>query len=91
MEFIFELIFELIFEGGIEASKSNKIPKWIRYPLILLITLFFIFVIGIMFFVGIIALKDNLILGIIVLLLAIIMLMFSILKFRDTYIKKNQE
>ncbi len=34
MEYIFEFIIELAIEGGIEVSKSNKIPKYIRFPLI---------------------------------------------------------
>ena len=45
MEFIFEFILELLLESSIEASKSSKIPKFVRYILIVIIALFFIAVI----------------------------------------------
>ena len=46
MKFIIELILDLLLEGSIEASKSEKVPKPIRYILIVLISLFFLAVIG---------------------------------------------
>ena len=36
MDFIIELVLELLFDGMMEASKSNKVPKFIRYPLIII-------------------------------------------------------
>lgn len=42
IEFIFDFIFDLIFEGGIEIAKNRKISKWIRYPVITVISLFII-------------------------------------------------
>ena len=46
MEFLLELIFELLFEGSMEAAKSRKVPRWIRYPLIVLLSLFILGVLG---------------------------------------------
>ncbi len=92
MEFIFELILELVFEGSIEASKNNKIPKYIRYPLIILITLFFLFIIWVVLFTGILLLKDNLLIGILIILLGLLLCVSSIIKFKKTYlIKKNKQ
>ena len=88
MEFLFELIFELIIEGGIEASKSEKIPKCIRYLLIAIISLFFIAVIGLIFFSGILLLNENILIGMFFILLGIIMLLLSIFKFRKAYLNK---
>lgn len=82
MEYLFEFILELIFEGGIEASKSNRIPKYIRYPLIVIISLFFIAVIGLVFFAGIMALKENLPAGIFLILIGLCMFIMGIIRFR---------
>ncbi len=89
MEYIFEFILELIFEGSIEASQSSKIPKIIRYPLIILIVLFFIAVIGLIFLTGILLLKDNEFLGIIFIILGLLMAIMSIIRFRQTYLTKK--
>lgn len=91
MEFLFEFILELVFEGGIEASKNSKIPKYIRYPLIIIISLFFIAVIGILLVAGALALRKNILAGIIFILIGLFLLIMSIIKFRKTYIKINKE
>lgn len=88
MEYLFEFILELVLEGSIEASKSSKIPKWIRYLLILMISLFFIGVIGLVFWGGIIALKKNIFVGLFLILIGLFMLISSIIKFRKTYLVK---
>ena len=41
MEYLFEFIAELLLEGSLEISKNKKISKWIRYPLLITISLFF--------------------------------------------------
>lgn len=41
MELLFEFLGEIFFEGIIEIIKNKKISKWIRYPLFLLISVFF--------------------------------------------------
>ncbi len=88
MEDLFEFIVELIIEGSIEASKSSKVPKCIRYPLIVIIILFFIAVISLILFAGIISLKDNILLGILFILIGLFMLIMSVLKFRKIYLMK---
>lgn len=89
MEFIFEFILELLLEGSIEISKSSKIPKYIRYPLIAIISLFFIGVIGLIFLAGILSLRENILLGIFFLLIGLFMLLMSVKKFRKTYLIKK--
>ena len=50
MDLLIEIILELILEGSIEISSNKKVPKWIRYPLIFIITaLFLTIIIGILF------------------------------------------
>ena len=92
MEYIFEFILELVLEGSIEVSKSSKIPKYVRYPLIGIISLFFIAVIGLIFFTGILSLKENIILGILLILVGLLLLIMSVIKFRKIYLTKiNKE
>ena len=89
MDFIFELILELILEGSIEVSKNTKIYKPIRYFFLLLIIFFFIGVIGLVFFTGILIINDNLIAVIFIIGIGIFMLIASIIKFRKIYFKKR--
>lgn len=91
MEYIFEFILELVLEGSIEVSKSRKIPKYIRYPLIVIISLFFIAVIGLIFLVGILSLKENIPLGVFFILIGLFMFIMSVIKFRKTYLIKTNK
>lgn len=91
MEFIFEILFELIFEGSLEVSKNRKISKFIRYPLIALIIIFFLLVIGLIIFTGVLTLKSSLIGGLLFIAIGILMFIMSIIKFRYTYINKKSE
>lgn len=87
MDFIIELIFELIAEGTVELSKSTKVPKLIRYPLIVIIVLFVTGIFGIILFVGLMLLKENVILGIVLIAIALLMLVMGIVKFRKGHLK----
>lgn len=90
MEYLFEFLLELILEGSVEASKNSKVPRYVRYPLIALIVLFFVAVIGLIFLAGFISLKDNKILGLLLILLGAYMLIMSIVKFRKIYLIKKE-
>ena len=91
MEDIIEFILELILEGGIEASKNKKIPKFIRYPLILITILFFIAIIGLIFFVGIMLLKDSIIGGIFIISIGVFMFIDTIIRFKKEYLIKKEK
>lgn len=92
MDFLIELLFDLIAEGTFALSKNIKVPKYIRYPLIGIVVLFFIAVIGVAFLTGFLALEQNRLLGILLIALAFFMMFGGILKFRKTYlIRKNKE
>ncbi len=89
MDLLLEIIIDLVLEGSVEASKSKKIPKFLRYLLIFLISLFFIAVIGLILFMGITILKNSIIGGIIIILFALFMFVMSILKFKNMYLNKK--
>ncbi|MBE6160488.1 MAG: hypothetical protein E7157_05545 [Lactobacillales bacterium] len=90
MELIFEFIIELLFEGVGEASQNKKISKFIRYPLIALIVLAYTAFILLFVFMGVSILKDNMIGGIIIIAFAILFLILSIKKFKETYMEKKK-
>ncbi len=89
MEFLFELLLELAAEGTVELSKSVRVPKPLRYVLIGIIVLFSAAVIGVMLLASILALKENVLFGILLLALTLFLLVMGIRKFRETYLKKK--
>lgn len=92
MEYLFEFILELAFESSVEASKNPRVPKWIRLLLITIIVLLFLGVIGIVFFTGILMLKENLVAGVFLNVIGLLMLIMGIIKFRKVYLLKlNKE
>lgn len=91
MEYIIEFVLELIFEVGVEASKSRKVPKCIRFLLIAIISLLFIGVIGLIILMGLWILKNNILGGIFIILLGLFMLVSAIVKFRKTYLIKKEQ
>ncbi len=90
MDVLFEVILELVLEGSIEAIKSRKIPNYIRYPLIIMISLFFIAVIALLFFAGALALKESIPAGILLISIGVFFLVMSVIKFRKTYLSKTK-
>lgn len=89
MEFLFELVLELILEGNIDASKSKKVPKPLRYVLIVFIFLFFAGVDSLFFITGFLAIKINTLLAILMFALGMIMVVATIFKFKELYISKR--
>ena len=41
MDVIWEAILELVLEGTLELCSCKKVPKWIRYPLLVIVALLF--------------------------------------------------
>lgn len=89
MELLFEIILDLILEGSIEASLNKKVPKIIRYFLIILICLFFSIVILGLFIIGISFLNKNIYASLLIITVSIVMLIVSIYKFKKIYIEKR--
>ncbi len=88
LEFILEIALEaseIATEGSFEAGKNKKIPKYIRYPLIVIISLIYIAIIGLILVAGILSLKDETLVGIILILIGLSMLIVSIIKIRKMY------
>ena len=91
MDFIFELLFELLFEGVIEIGPSPRIPRWIRYPLIILLFGFYGIIMFLMMYVGINCLffKKDYLIGILLIALTLFIGIGLFVKIRNTYIYKR--
>lgn len=87
MEFIVELILELFLEGGIEVSSNKNISKWIRYPILVLMVLFFLVVIFGIIILGLFLLPESIFGGIFVTVVGLVMLGMAIYKFKTGYLE----
>lgn len=90
MEYLVDILLELIFEGSMELSKSKKVPKLIRYPLIVFILLLFLIVDFLFVFVSILILKENILGGILFSIFTIFFIVMSIIKFKKIYFAKKK-
>ena len=89
MDIIFELLLELVLEGTIELSKSVRVPRFIRYPLIVLLVLLSLGVIGIIFAVGVWILGENVFFGLLLIALALLMAVMGVRKLRKAYLTRK--
>lgn len=91
MDLLVEFILELILEGSIEIVKIKKIPKFIRYPILGLIILFFSTIIFGLIILGILFLKKNILFGLFIIILGLIFLISSIFKIKTQYKEQKKE
>ncbi len=87
MDLIIEFVVELALEGVMEVGTNKKVPKWLRYPALILILLIYTILIGGLLLIGINLLKTKLLGGIVIILIDIILLLLTIY----TFIKKIKE
>lgn len=88
MEYLIEFILELTLEGGLEATKSNKIPKPLRYIILAIISSLFLAIIGIIYLTAFLIMKQSLLGFIFFFLLATFMLINIIIKLKKEYLIK---
>ena len=89
MELLIEFLVDLILEGSIEISEDEKMPKWIRYICLTIVTVVFGLVIIGLFILGIYIGKENIYAGIFFIIIAFILLISAIIKFEKKYIQKR--
>lgn len=89
MEFLFELILEFVLDCSIEASQNPRVPQWLKYILMTIIILFFVCVIGLILFVGIMMFKENRVAGILFILLGVFLAIMTIIKFKKLWLKRQ--
>lgn len=87
MDFLIELVFELLFEGISEAAQSKRLPFAIRIIASALIILCFFAVAAIIALAGVIALKENTLIGSFLFILdavIVIAIIRKVIKFKKT-------
>lgn len=89
MEFLIEFLVELILEGSMEISEDEKMPRWLRYICLTIVTVVFGGVTIGLFVLGVYVGKENIYAGIFFILIAFILLISGIIKFEKKYIEKR--
>ena len=82
MDLLIEFILEIILEGSIELVKVEKVPKFIRYPLLTIIILLFLTIILGLLVLGILIIKKELLFGLFIILLGLVLLINIIYKIK---------
>ena len=90
MEFLFEILLELILEGGVAASQNKKVPKVVRGFLIVLISAFFLSVIGLILLIGVTCWRTNKIGGSVIITIGLALFIMAAVKFRKLYLDKTK-
>lgn len=91
LEFIIELVIELIVDGGIELTKSKKVSKWIRYPIVAIAGIVTIGILGFMLLLGYGLLDETALGGLIILGLTLLLLILTIRKLIKVYKEVKEE
>ncbi|OUP46382.1 hypothetical protein [Pseudoflavonifractor sp. An187] len=91
MDIVLEFFLELIVDGGIEASGNKKLSRWIRYPLIALVVLFFGAVIAMMFYLAFGLSSNEPVASVAFSSLGVFLLVGTLLKFRKLYFAKRAD
>lgn len=89
MDLIIEILFNLIFEGSVEAMNRIKIPKIVRYVLIVFVAALLVLIFFALLMLSQYFMKEMLIIGIIVLAFIALIVGFFLWKFR-VVIKKRR-
>jgi biotin transporter BioY len=90
VEYLVEIIIEIIFEGSSEGMKNKKIPMWLRIVCTIIVSLIFLFAIGIIGLVAIAIWEDYYhIPSILFFALDIVIITCTVLKIRNSVNKDN--
>ena len=90
MNDLIEFLLEIVLDGSIELSSNKKVPNWIRYPLTIIISLFFLAVLFLIFYCGIIVLEESVLFGILLFLLGVFLLIGGIKKIHEYSLKNDK-
>lgn len=89
MEYILELLVELLLDGKFEITDKKSTPSWLKYPLIVIILFILLGIIVVILLTGILTIKDTPLLGILIIIIGILFITYTILKFIHIYTIRN--
>jgi len=85
MDIIFEMILEIFLEGSLEICSNKKLSKWIRYPLLMILTLIFIAIVLGLLMLGIYLFKTSIIISLIFIVCSFLLCIGTIIKLKNLY------
>lgn len=91
MDDLLEVIVELVLDLLFEASGDKKLPKWVRYPLIGILSLLACGMVVILVAASISLMKDNVVAGAIVLAVVCLVILALVVVMVRRYRKRKKE
>lgn len=76
---------EFFLEGMINIGVSRRVPKWIRYPVLVFILLIYVLLICGLLFLGVSVFKVNIFGGLFILLVVLCLFFMSLFVFKKKY------
>ena len=89
MDLIIEIVGEVIIEGIIELIQNKNISKLIRYPLLIIITIFYTLLLALIGVGAIKSFNDNIPISIFLLLVEVLLIVFIIKIIKKAITKKD--
>jgi len=89
MDLVTEFIIEVILEGIVELIQNKKISKWVRYPLLIIISAFYVFILGMLGMILPSAFKESIYIGFTLSCLEFVLVIGIIYIIRIIIIKKH--
>lgn len=87
IDFIFEFILELLIEGSFSVISNKRINKGIRYLIFIIISSFFLLIIGIVMLVAFQIIRESVLAFLVLFVIALVMIIGVVKKFKSLYHK----
>lgn len=88
MEVILEFLLEILIDGAIEIVSQRKVPVWIRAVLAVLLTIFYVFLFGILTWIGI--KNESFLIVMVTVILAVAILVMVVVKSNEIIKRKKR-
>lgn len=88
MDDLIEFVLDLLIDGGMELISSEKISKRIRFPILIILSLFFLTITLGLVILGLLIIDSTILGSFILMLSGIVLFIFSIMKFKKIYKEK---
>lgn len=91
MDFLIELIGDILIEGSFELATSKRISKWIRYPILSILIIFYsVIILGILF-IGINSINENFWLSIFLIVVSLLLFIGTIFAIKRKLNSKEEK
>lgn len=91
MDFLIELIGEILIESSFELATNKKVSKWIRYPILTLLIIFYSAIILGILFIGINYINENFWLSIFLIVVSLLLFIGTIFAIKRKLNSKEEK